>query len=58
MDEALLREVWERAGSACEYCRIPREFYPASFEIDHILARQHGGLTRLNNLALSCLHWK
>ncbi|HTU19815.1 MAG TPA: HNH endonuclease signature motif containing protein [Gemmataceae bacterium] len=56
MDEALAREVWERAGSACEYCRIPQEFYPASFEIDHIIARQHGGLTRPNNLALSCLH--
>ena len=26
------------------------------FPIDHVIARQHGGLTTLGNLALSCLH--
>jgi hypothetical protein len=30
--------------------------YPAPFEIDHIIARQHGGVNNLNNLALSCLY--
>jgi hypothetical protein len=35
---------------------MPQEYYPASFEIDHIIARQHGGRTAPGNLALSCLH--
>src|SRR5208337_5662096 len=31
--------------------------YPTvPFPIDHIIARQHGGSTTLDNLALSCLH--
>ena len=56
MDESLVREVWRRARNACEYCRIPQEFYPAPVQIDHIVARQHGGLTASRNLALACLH--
>jgi hypothetical protein len=56
MDETLAEPVWDRAGSACEYCLIPQAFYPAPFEIDHIIARQHQGLTRAGNLALSCIH--
>jgi HNH endonuclease len=36
---------------------VPQECYPTiPFPIDHILARQHGGATVLNNLANSCLH--
>ena len=56
MDEALIQAVWQRAGNACEYCLIPQSDYPAGFEIDHIIARQHGGPTVLSNLALPCLH--
>jgi hypothetical protein len=56
MDEALVELIWGRAGDACEYCHIPQAFYPAPFEIDHIIARQHQGPTRASNLALSCLH--
>jgi len=57
METALAREVRERAGHACEYCRMPQTFYPTvPFPIDHIIARQHGGVTALDNLALSCLH--
>ena len=41
----------------CEYCRMPESNYPTvPFPIDHIIARQHGGSTTLDNLALSCLH--
>jgi hypothetical protein len=57
MDESLVLEVWQRAGDVCEYCHIPQAFFPAPFQIDHIIAQQHGGPTALNNLALSCLHW-
>lgn len=56
MDAALARLVWERAGHRCEYCRVPQEFDDAPFEIDHVLAKQHGGPTRAGNLALSCFH--
>jgi|SRR5687767_8334339 hypothetical protein len=56
MDEWLVREVWRRAGDACEYCRIPQRLYPAQFEIDHITARKHGGRSVFGNLALACLH--
>ena len=57
MDAALASEVRERAGHAGEYCRMPEASYPTvPFPIDHIIARQHGGLTIPENLALSCLH--
>jgi HNH endonuclease len=57
MDETLARAVRERAGHACEYCRMPQAFYPTvTFPIDHVIARQHRGPTTLGNLALSCLH--
>jgi 5-methylcytosine-specific restriction endonuclease McrA len=56
MDESLAREVRQRAGHRCEYCLVPEAFYQTPFEIDHIIARQHGGPTVLSNLALSCLH--
>jgi hypothetical protein len=57
MDATLARQVRERAGLACEYCRSPQSSYPTvPFPIDHIIARQHGGTTTAENLALSCLH--
>jgi HNH endonuclease len=57
MDASLAQEVRERAGHVCEYCRMPRSYYPTvPFPIDHVIARQHGGTTTLDNLALSCLH--
>ena len=57
MDRSLAEEVRERAGHACEYCRMPQSCYPTvPFPIDHIIARQHGGETKSDNLALSCLH--
>jgi HNH endonuclease len=52
----LVRRVWRRAHDRCEYCKLPARFHPAPFQIDHIVARQHGGGTDLSNLALSCLH--
>jgi hypothetical protein len=56
MDESLVRKVWRRARNACEYCHIPQALYPIPFQIDHIIAQQHGGATTLANLALSCLY--
>lgn len=49
------RLVRERAGARCEYCRLPQEVILIRFQIDHIIARQHGGKSVLENLALACL---
>ena len=55
MDLPLRRAVRERAGEQCEYCRIHQDHNPFyRFQIDHIIAQQHGGLTELDNLALCC----
>lgn len=56
MRAALGKLVWRRARSSCEYCRIPSEYDAAPFEIDHIIAIKHSGLTISSNLALSCFH--
>lgn len=48
------RMVRERANYCCEYCLISEAFTFASHEIDHIIARKHGGETTAENLALSC----
>jgi len=48
------RLVRERADWRCEYCQLPELYSSISFEIDHIVAEQHGGKTVLSNLALAC----
>ncbi len=35
---------------------MPAKFHPAPFQIDHIVARQHGGISASENLALACIH--
>jgi hypothetical protein len=56
MDAALVRLVWQRARACCEYCRLPQAYDEATFEIDHIICKKHGGATRPSNLCLSCLN--
>ena len=56
MRKRLQDRVWRRAQDTCEYCRMPSRFYRTPFHIDHIVARQHGGATTSDNLALACLH--
>jgi hypothetical protein len=57
MDAATRNLVRSRAGNTCEYCRLPQSALPAaSFHVEHITAKQHGGSDDPNNLALSCLH--
>ena len=56
MRAGLRRAVQELAAGRCDYCRLPMEFDPSPFQIDHIVAIQHGGETVLENLALSCVH--
>ena len=54
MDATLERLVWERAQACCEYCLLPQVHTPLTHAIDHIIARQHGGPTTAENLALAC----
>jgi hypothetical protein len=56
MDEAALADiVRERANNCCEYCQLPQPFSSTRFQIDHIIAEQHGGGTLAGNLAFACL---
>jgi hypothetical protein len=50
----LRRNVRERAGGRCEYCRVPEGEMLYRFEAEHIIAEQHQGLSQLDNLAWSC----
>lgn len=56
MDEALIRMVRERALYRCEYCLVPEECSVLPFELDHIIAIKHGGLTVPGNMAYSCYY--
>jgi hypothetical protein len=52
---ALAREVIERAGDRCEYCRLSQLGQEATFHIDHVIPRAAGGPTTAVNLALACV---
>jgi HNH endonuclease len=54
MDRALRELVWRRARNCCEDCRMLQEYDDTTFEIDHIIAGNHGGPTRASNLCLAC----
>lgn len=54
MNLRLERLIWRRAQRVCEYCLMPQDYDVLPFQIDHILALKHGGLTVARNLALAC----
>lgn len=54
MEKSLEDLVWQRANSCCEYCQLPARLSSTPFEIEHIVAQQHGGRTVAGNLALAC----
>lgn len=57
IDVALRRFVRERAQHRCEYCGLHQEELPfATFHIEHVIAKQHGGSDDASNLCLAC-HW-
>ena len=45
--------IRQRAGHRCEYCHFPERLAEVHFQIDHVIARQHVGLTNHENLALA-----
>ena len=52
---ATLRQlVPQRAGKKCEYCQFPQTASLFAFEMEHIIAEKHDGITEAGNLALSC----
>lgn len=56
MRQSLIDQVWDRALNRCEYCLFPALHAWLPFQIDHIIAEKHGGVTRADNLALSCYY--
>jgi hypothetical protein len=56
MDDGTVFFVRARAGDRCEYCRLPERYYTGLFQIEHIVARSHGGGDEVHNLALACRH--
>ena len=55
MDDGTRERVRKRAESRCEYCGAHEgRGARLRFHIEHIIARQHGGGDKLENLALAC----
>lgn len=54
VDATLRHLVRHRAGGRCEYCCLPQDAFDLTFHVEHIVARQHGGLDAPENLALAC----
>ena len=55
MPPGLRQSVRERAGERCEYCRFREAHLPFwPFQLEHIVARQHGGSDEAANLAWAC----
>jgi hypothetical protein len=52
--KSLKELVWSRANARCEYCQVPQAHDPLPFELDHVIAVQHGGSASADNLALAC----
>jgi hypothetical protein len=54
---AVRRRVRERAEHRCEYCRTRQVDEPyIAYQIEHIVAIEHGGSDDEDNLALACSH--
>jgi len=52
----LRRTAIDRAGGACEYCRIRESDTFLGFQIDHVISEKHGGETVEANLAVACTY--
>lgn len=54
---ATRRLVRQRAEHRCEYCRTRQLDEPfITYQIEHVIAIQHGGTDEEDNLALACSH--
>jgi hypothetical protein len=50
----LERQIAARAASRCEYCQMHQGLQGATFHVEHIIPKSHGGATNLENLAWAC----
>jgi len=50
----LQKQVESRARARCEYCRMHQSLQGASFHLEHIQPKSHGGSSNLENLAWAC----
>ncbi len=48
--------VREQGQGRCEYCRFPESVSELPFQIDHVIARKHGGVSVKENLAFACFY--
>ena len=56
MTRDVVQNVRRRVQERCEYCHLPASVYPLPFHVDHIIARQRGGISVPENFAFACLH--
>ena len=54
VSDSMRSDVEQRAGHRCEYCHVPTRGQVAPFPVDHVQPESGGGLTVLDNLALTC----
>lgn len=54
--EDIREQIRKRASYLCEYCHTNERWQYVRFTIDHIIPRDEGGETVLENLALACFH--
>lgn len=43
-----------RALESCEYCLVHADYAAFAHEVDHVIARKHGGTSEADNLAYAC----
>lgn len=57
MEAATRALVRRRAGDSCEYCGLSQDELPfATFQVEHVIPKQHGGTDAPINPALSCTY--
>jgi hypothetical protein len=54
MKRSLRQFVRERADRRCEYCHLPDSAVAATYHVEHIIAKQHGGTDDPGNRCWSC----
>lgn len=54
MEESVRVLVWNRADGRCEYCRLRHVHLPLVLQLEHIIAKKHGGSDDPANLAMAC----
>jgi hypothetical protein len=54
VNQQLRQRVLQRANGCCEYCLFPESEAAIRHQIDHVIARQHGGADDEDNLCFCC----